>query len=939
MDHDLPVIGCFVRKTGDNRVAQVIGHTDDGQIQVSYGSAAEPAILNTGEWQCGIQPSFVVQDIPLSNARKTLGVGTAVAVREIAGREQVSVQLHSTGETRWLPFERLRRIMDPVLQYVRREQLQPDSAERTALNLMAQALRTWNEATGALERLDVDPLPHQITLVHRILSSGNINWLIADDVGLGKTIEVGLLLGALERRQNLRRVLIVVPSGLTQQWKEELLVKFGQLFRIYGTDFEVSHPNEWGLYDRVIVSLDLAKPRNSDDDGMDFDTRFGKFAQAGKWDLVVIDEAHRLSRDEAGRATLRFRLGHTLRDQTDSLLLLSGTPHQGDTGKFQNLLRLVRPDLGDAIETIDEDPSFIADLVLRNRKIDAVDAAGNFIFHGLLVRLVEIAPSEPVAKLESLLSTYLARGYAAGDRQGGKRGRAIGFVMTIYRKLASSSVYALAQALVRRRQRLLGEIVKASDYLDPDDFVDAEVETDDPSLLDADAEGREFFDQELAALDLVLAQARLCFSADHKLTELRKLTNDLVKRQHERLLIFTEYRATQHYLAACIERFLGISPALIHGGMSVDEKQAAIAAFETKVPIMISTEAGGEGLNLHRKCHVMINYDLPWNPARLTQRIGRLYRYGQQEQVVVINFAARDTIDNDILANVLHRLEHVVKQMAPVSSEFSETDRYRADILGELLERIDISDLLAEARTGRVERSAERIAEAIDRAERARLLQDDILTGAGAGEPESWRHLGSFTTGDLAHFIHRASTKLGVTSTIIGNDEEIFDLRLPEMMRGQFPEFGRRLSVEARTKRDANTARLLLDFSSSFVRYLVGAVTDQAFGGSYGFTVRNDISGSVSLACLVHYQNEQGDRRGLELIAATYGRRGIEVDNSILRNFFGSVQQTGTPPETLPTERKDHADALIDRLELRVAENCSAYRHANGIFLLGILEA
>lgn len=932
----LPIVGCWVKDIRDGRLAQVVSHPGGNRITVNYGVGA-PAVLEDGDWRCGLLAGFVVQDAPLSSARSTLGMATVLSVRELAGREQACVQLHATGDTLWLPYERLRRIMDPKVQYVRAEQRHDDAAERTSLNLMAHALRTWNEATGALERLDVDPLPHQITLVHRILSSGNTNWLIADDVGLGKTIEVGLLLGALERRQTLRRVLLVVPSGLTRQWKEELLTKFDKQYRIWGRDFEVTSEQEWGLYERVIVSLDLAKPQNGEDDGSDFATRFGRLLTAGKWDLVVFDEAHRLSRDEAGRSTLRYRLARALRDQTDAMLLLSGTPHQGDVGRFQNLLRLVRPDLESAIEDINEDASFIGDLVLRNRKIDAVDVDGNFIFAGLMVRRVEIPASAPLLELDRRLADYLQRGYRAGTKQGGTLGRAIGFVMTIYRKLASSSVYALHTAMVRRKQRLLGElgsyqrpVLKESDDTDgTDDLSEAEV-------LDTAAA---FFEEEIALIDGIISQAEECYAADAKFTELRKLASELVRHQGKKLLIFTEYRSTQHYLATRVERLWGKPAALINGGMSVDDKQQAIAAFESDVDILISTEAGGEGLNLHRNCHVMVNYDLPWNPSRLTQRIGRLYRYGQKEQVVVVNFTAKDTIDNTILATVLERLEILVAQMSSVSAEF-ERDLYQSEVLGELLERLDIADLLEEARSGKVERSEERIAEALHRAQNAKQLQDDILAAAARLDSDGWQRLGAFTTADLSRFIARASRKVGIEVESAASDAERLTLRLPERLRGNFPEFGRRLVIDVRTSRNDDSGRVLLDFASPFVRALVGWVTDEAFGGGYGFTTSMSNTGTVSLAMLVHYQNDQGEPRGLELVAAHKDNSGrTELDNRYLRDLFAIEQSTGEPAVVSPRDRADAFEALVDRIEADAATSSHDQRQVRGLFALGVIES
>ncbi|WP_421761449.1 helicase-related protein [Devosia sp.] len=812
-----------------------------------------------------------------------------------------------------------------------------DSAERTSLNLMAHALRTWNEATGALDRLDVDPLPHQITLVHRILSSGNTNWLVADDVGLGKTIEVGLLLGALERRQNLRRILVVVPSGLTRQWKDEMLTKFNRKFRIYGRDFEIEQSDEWGLYEKVIVSLDLAKPRNAEDDGIDFSTRFGTVLGAGKWDIVIFDEAHRLSRDIAGRTTLRYKLARALREQSDSVILLTGTPHQGDVGRFKNLLKLVRPELAESIDEIEDDPSVVADIVLRNRKIDVVDAEGKFIFRGLLVRRAEIPNSPETLELERRLGLYLRRGYRAGDSIGGRSGRAIGFVMTIYRKLASSSVWALFVAMTKRKQRLLGELPTGPSEVDLEAEAQYEIGEDNDNLAEVSAGEPTglFFDEELHSLNAVLDQARASIAADRKILELEKIAADLVVSQNKKLLIFTEYRATQSYIKRRIEQEVGRTAVLIHGGMTVDEKQEAIDAFDSDTQILISTEAGGEGLNLQRNCHVLVNYDLPWNPARLQQRIGRLYRYGQQEKVVVINLTSKDTIDNEVLATVLERLEAVVRQMGQVSTEYDE--RHHSEVLGDLLDRLDINDLLEEARTGGVERTTQRVDDAIQRARESKRLQDDILANMSTLDGNSWQRLGAFTTKDLATFIKRSAALCGVDVGLL-DDPERFDLRLPEALRGRFPEFANRSFIEARTNRSTAAGRTLLDFSSTFVRHLVDTVTRAEFGGGFG-VIETDVADQLIGAMLVHFQNEQGEPRGVDLIAATRDQLGhIAVDNSGLRPLFERAQRTSATVSADPKGRKDRIDAIFDRIESEVAAVSEISRHAGGLFAIGIAD-
>ena len=316
-DHLVPVAGCWVR----SRNAQQLGEVRDrrmaangSQIKVRWGADAEEWI-SLAHVESGFQDGWTVQDIPLSTSRRSLGVGQVVGRRTLGTRQQILVQLDGDGRSVWLPYENVRRVMDVRLRFERAIPRVPDHGERFRLRLLAHALENWNHLTGSLDRLDVDPLPHQIQLVHRILSSGNYNWLIADDVGLGKTIEVGLLLAALKRKGQARRVLIVAPAGLTRQWQDELRYKFDEIYEIYGRDFTIAQPDHWKIHDHVIVSLDLAKRED----------HLANFQRAGAWDVVIFDEGHKLTRYASGERAQRYRLAEALRLKTDALLLLSGT--------------------------------------------------------------------------------------------------------------------------------------------------------------------------------------------------------------------------------------------------------------------------------------------------------------------------------------------------------------------------------------------------------------------------------------------------------------------------------------------------------------------------------------------------------------------------------------------------------------------------------------
>ena len=858
-----PVEGTWVRRRGETRIGRVLALAEEARdivLTVEWGDGETREPLSTVE--SGMQTGFAVQEVPSSIGRRGLGIGRIRSVRQLAGVDQALVQWQSDGRSLWVPCFGLRRLMDAELAFLRSRPAHDNAGERFALCVVGHALRSWNEATGALDRLDVDPLPHQIQLVHRIVTSGGTNWIIADDVGLGKTIEVGLLLAALQRSRALRRVLIVCPAGLTRQWQDEMRMKFDREFMIYGADFQIDQDWKWRLQDAVVASLDLVKPRDREDDGSDVSTHFGRLMMAGDWDLVIFDEGHRLSRTDDGSQTLRFILGRALRERTDSMVLLTGTPHQGDTGKFRSLLKLVRPDLVDPIDELELHPEVVGDVVLRNRKIDVTDAEGEFIFKGHTVTQVRVEPSPEMRELDRRLQAYLRSGYRAGERLGGSGGRAIGFVMTTYRKLASSSVAAIERALRRRLDRLLPGTDAAADDLS--EWGDEET-FDDAADRNLGGPAGEFFSDEAAMIRGVLDHCASAAAADAKIAEFRRVYDEFVVKGGRKMLVFSEYRATQDRLLEEVRQLSGRDGVQINGGQKLGDKLAAIEAFDSDVQVLVSTEAGGEGLNLQRNCHVVLNYDLPWNPARIVQRIGRVYRYGQKRHVIVLNFLSRDTIDADILSTALTRVDALSREMASVSGEFD--GRYASEILGELLDQLDLSTLLADAATGSVERSDERIAEAIARARQARDLQDEILSQAGGFDPAALARLGRFTTADVLRFILRMAPFAGYE--VGGTDErrERVTLRLPDRMRGRYAEFGARTVIEATTSRVAAAASrslTLLDFGSSFLRDLIAMSGSPEFGGGYASLALPGREGRVA-AYLARWQSEQGETLGEEL--------------------------------------------------------------------------
>ncbi len=941
----VPQIDCFVAHSEfKNQLGRVVDHrteSDSEYVKVQWGADGTYEWYPVSELRNGFRPGHVVQDKPRSNTRRTLGTGTVLTERRIAARDMVLVQLHSTGESRWLPYERLIRLRDARIKYQRAEAPEVDSAERFRLKALAYALESWNQVTGALDRLDVDPLPHQIDLVHRIMTSEQSNWLIADDVGLGKTIEVGLLLAAMKRRRQARRVLVVCPAGVVRQWQDEMRHKFNEDYRIYGLDFNTNQPSHWSSFDKVIVSIDRAKS----------DTHWPIFTESGDWDVIVFDEAHHLSKIEHQAVTQRYQLAERLHRQTDTLLFLTGTPHQGSTQQFINVLLLLRPDLGQRFATVFSDPSVVAEVVLRNRKSLVTDANGKFIFRGQDTNLIDVPLSPEAREFDERLQRYLRLGYDAAAA-GGTTGRAIGFVMTTYRKLASSSIAAIERALERRMDRLrglvqtnglseaeMGELIETSEEgVDgQDDLVGAA----DRVVSSVTGVNPFFSDEERQILELLDATKGVK-KDDLKLEYFLDGIVGPLQREEKRLLIFTEYRATQDYLVDALERrHPGSGVVQINGSMSLNEKRANIDSFNESSQFMVSTEAGGEGINLHESCHILVNYDLPWNPARLVQRAGRLYRYGQQERVIVFNMAASDGFDNKTLTMMLNRVLSIAKDMSEVSTEFQ--DGLESEIIGELLERVDIASILANNRTMDMQRSEEEVDEAIERAREAKSQQERLFSSIEGYDPEAGTALYTFDQEDVLSFLEGILPLAGVTVRNRLYNGRVLELELPEEMRGRFSEFPER-AVVARITADRRLAvtvpnLVLMDFASVFFAHLIELAKSPEFKGEYA-CILGPVSGALGIF-KVRWQNDQGVPRWEALIPIFLPEdKEVPVANP---TFFGSLLyesvRGNTSSDTANAQgRNQRLSRLVRHAHLELASRCTTLRHPNDVVLLATAD-
>lgn len=872
MTNLLPILGCYVKRKGTSgaygRVErQLTDESGRALVVVRWQGQLHPTQELVANLIPGFSRGMDVQDIPRSRTRKSLGMGTVRALRELGGQHQVLVDFPETHQQRWLPFENLKFINGPASRFLAGKFDALGSAERFRLRNLARAIETWHENTGGLSHLDIDPLPHQIHLVHHILASGNLNWLIADDVGLGKTIEVGMLLSALDHRKAAKRVLIVCPAGLAKQWQDELRFKFGfEGYQIYGSDFAINESYQWKLHDHVIASVDRLKQ----------EAHLESILQAEPWDLIVFDEAHRLSRRQYGmkiESSDRFALAAELRETTDALLLLSATPHQGMPDKFAALLELLRPELKPEINRLAVAPEFLSDMVFRNQKAYVTDAAGNFIFNGKTTIALQLAQSTEEAAFDHALQRYLRQGYAAGGRRG-NAGKAIGFVMTTYRKLAASSLAAIHRALNRRLETLIKRAAEA-----PDETVIPNEDDIDERFRGEWEEGirtarKEFFDGEIQLLRDLLEQLTPMLGKDQKLQDFLEqvLPQVLKNNPNEKMLIFSEYRATQDYLAeALAARFGEAKVNLLNGGMSPPERAEQIRAFESDGQFLISTEAGGEGINLQRHCHVMANFDLPWNPMRLVQRIGRLYRYGQQQKVVVFNVMSAQTLDADIVNQMYTKLNQVVADLSAVSAEFRGGD-LEAEILGEFTEVLDVEDVLAAARTTGVDRTPEEIDKALARARSATNLQRDLFKNFASFDPEEIKHELAITLDHVQAFVLGMCAVLGVEIRGQQYQGRVFLLSLPDAVQKALHSrrsqhritFDRAL---AQTMPDLE----LMDLNSGLLRYFLTEAKSQGFGGQAA-SIQLPATHAVVTAML-RWQNDQGRLMRQEFTAVSLDAR------------------------------------------------------------------
>lgn len=620
----------------------------------------------------------------------------------------------------------------------------------------------------------VDPLPHQITAVYEaMLPRQPLRFLLADDPGAGKTIMAGLFIKELIVRGDLKRCLIVCPGSLAEQWQDELHRRFHLPFEILTNDkLEAARTGNWFLEnDLAIARLDKLA-RNED-------VQAKLSAQDCRYDLVVCDEAHKMSATFFGgevKYTKRYRLGQLLSSLTRHFLLMTATPHNGKEEDFQLFLALLDGDrfegrFRDGVHQVE-----VSDLMRRMVKESLLKFDGRPLFPERIAYTVPYKLSEAEARLYKEVTDYVREEFNRAEAlQNDKRAGTVGFALTILQRRLASSPEAIYQSLRRRRERLEkrlrelellqrgaaaaavnGPVLDAEDVEDLDEAPENEVATVEEEILDqATAAGTI---QELKAeiatlrkLESLSAEVRRN-GEDTKWRELSNLLGEIFTpagigstvadppvpygsgtisppkpSPRQKLVIFTEHRDTLNYLEDRISTLLGRRQAvvIIHGGMGREERRKAQEGFlhDPEVQVLLATDAAGEGINLQR-AHLMVNYDLPWNPNRLEQRFGRIHRIGQTEVCHLWNLVAEETREGDVYRTLLEKIEEARAalggQVFDVLGKIQFEGRPLRDLLIEAIrygERPDVRARLTQA-----------IVHAVDRSHLQELIDEQALS-------------------------------------------------------------------------------------------------------------------------------------------------------------------------------------------------------------------
>lgn len=556
----------------------------------------------------------------------------------------------------------------------------------------------------------VAPLPHQVEAVYKyLLPMPKIRFLLADDTGAGKTIMTGLLIKELMMRGLIERILIITPGGLTKQWQEdELAVKFNLPFKLVNRATFSSEPTVFSTANRIITSIDFI----SRDDVLEV-------AKNASWDLIVFDEGHKLSAYDYGNKVYkakRYTAAEELSKQCEHILLLTATPHRGRTDTFKKLLQLLDEDIFATEEVASTrikelEHNGINKFFIRRLKEDMKDWNGQPLYKARFTRTVAYQLTPEEKQLYEAVTDYLTKKKEEATET---KNIHVSLALTVMQRRLVSSIFAIKNTLYRRwnaLQSIVDEVNKNPnlwkqryrldefDIEDIDDF--DELEDDEREALDGilsdpkkfrlftTANSIQEIQQEAREVKSLYDMANTLYNRnqeEQKFIQLQDLLGSQGVLEHgEKLVIFTEHKDTLLYLEERLTKSGGYKVATIHGGKLVDDRREAQWAFaKPDTQILICTDAAGEGINL-QFCRLLINWDIPWNPNRLEQRMGRIHRYGQKQDVLVFNMVANNTKEGQVLERLLRKLDIIRDSMG---------DDRVYDVIQDVLENVRLDDII-----------------------------------------------------------------------------------------------------------------------------------------------------------------------------------------------------------------------------------------------------
>ena len=546
------------------------------------------------------------------------------------------------------------------------------------LKAQAAAIRSLNDAWGVFSRSRIDLLPHQLWVCHRALKQWPIRLLIADDVGLGKTIEAGLILWPLLSSGKVRRLLILTPASLVEQWQHRLNTLFDIRMSIYRPEVDTPKADFWNIHHQVVASLPTLRT--------DRHGRHERLLDAPRWDMLIVDEAHHLNADEATGKTLGYRFVEQLVSEglVESCLFFSGTPHRGKPYGFWSLMELLQPEVFSPRRPEGEQLPLLRPVLIRNFKQKVTDMAGNRLFQPVTNYPETYAYNEAEATFYQLLTEFIMTGnaYASGLDQNGRR--QVTLVLIAMQKIASSSVAAIRSALRKRLANIEQQVAK---FREDQETVERPEEEGDEEAFQALERWENQAEFQLMANELpflhALIEAAERIEDESKILRISELID--TKFEKRSVLLFTEYKATQALVVSTLmarfgeqvvgfingdNRLVGVRrPSGVETVLTSHREMTADAFNQGKIRFLVSTEAGGEGIDLQSRCYTLIHVDLPWNPMRLHQRVGRLNRYGQTRPVEVVTLRNPDTVESRIWGKLEQKLAHIMEALGHAMDE------------------------------------------------------------------------------------------------------------------------------------------------------------------------------------------------------------------------------------------------------------------------------